>query len=180
MSILPQRYSIKYHIICHFSVVVALVLIVSGVTIFSFVYENVRQNMMEKLAIATTSVKDVVENAARLAVRNHLQAIAQMNIALLDGLEQQVRTGRISKLEAMKRGEEIDLALEKDLFLIDPEETRHRSAAPLAAENRETLGIHSHEKEDLREDLGSDDRPLSSPSGSYRRTSACRLCSVVT
>ncbi|WP_319585377.1 EAL domain-containing protein [uncultured Desulfobulbus sp.] len=107
MSILPQRYSIKYHIICHFSVVVALVLIVSGVTIFSFVYENVRQNMMEKLAIATTSVKDVVENAARLAVRNHLQAIAQMNIALLDGLEQQVRTGRISKLEAMKRGEEI-------------------------------------------------------------------------
>jgi hypothetical protein len=53
MSILPQRFSIKYHIIGHFSVAVAVMLMVSGLVIFSFVHENIRQNMMEKHAIAT-------------------------------------------------------------------------------------------------------------------------------
>jgi len=107
MPILPQQFSIKSHIIGHFSVAVAMMLIVSGGVTYSFVYEKVRQNMMEKLSISTTSVKDVVENAANIAIRNHLQAIAQVNMALLHGLEQQVGTGRMTRAEAMQRGAEM-------------------------------------------------------------------------
>lgn len=107
MLILPQRFSIKYHIVWCFAVALTVMLIVSGVVIFSFVYGKIRQNMMDKLSISTTSMKDIVENAANISIRNHLQTIAKVNIALLNGLDQQVRTGGISKIEAMKRGEEM-------------------------------------------------------------------------
>jgi signal transduction histidine kinase len=105
LLIFPHRFSIKHHIVCHFSLAVAVILTLAGAAIYSFVYENVRQNMMEKLSTSTTSIKDVVENAANLSIRNHLQAIATTNIDILKGLEQQVREGRLSRSEAMQRGE---------------------------------------------------------------------------
>jgi diguanylate cyclase (GGDEF)-like protein/PAS domain S-box-containing protein len=105
MSILPRRLSIKYHIVCHFSLAVATMLIVAGSVIYSFVYDNVRQNMMEKLTLSTASVKDVIEHAANIAIRNHLQTIAQTNITLLEGLEDEVRAGRITEQEAKQRAE---------------------------------------------------------------------------
>jgi len=110
MLIFPNRFSIKHHIVCHFSLSVAVILTLAGAAIYSFVYENVRQNMMEKLSTSTTSIKDVVENAANLSIRNHLQAIAKTNVDILRGLEQQVREGQLSRSEAMQRGEEILLS----------------------------------------------------------------------
>ncbi len=107
MPIFSRRISIKHHIVGHYSLTLAIILALSGATIYSFVYENVRRNTMEKLSLATASIKNVVENAANLSVRNHLQAIAKMNIDLLSGLEEQVRNGRISRIEAMQRGEEM-------------------------------------------------------------------------
>jgi len=106
MSIIPRRISIKHHIVGHYSLTLAIILALSGAVIYSFVYENVRRNTMDKLSLATASIKNVVENAASLSVRNHLQAIARVNIDILNGLEEQVRNGQISKTEAMKRGEE--------------------------------------------------------------------------
>ena len=107
MAIFSNRISIKHHIVGHYAVTLAIILALSGATIYSFVYKNVRRNMMEKLSFATASIKNVVENAANLSVRNHLQSIARMNIDILGGLERQVRNGQISKTEAMKRGEDI-------------------------------------------------------------------------
>lgn len=105
--IFNRSVSIRHHIVGHFSLALILILVLSGVSIYSFVYENMRQNMMEKLSISTSSVKDVVENAANLFIRNHLQAIAKVNVDILNGLEQQVKNGKLSKAEAMKRGKEI-------------------------------------------------------------------------
>lgn len=107
LSIFSRRISIKFYIVGHFAVALTIILIFSGGTIYSFVYENMRQNMMEKLSTSTTSVKDVVENAAHLFIRNHLQAIAKVNVDILNGLEQQVSKGLLTRNEAMKRGEEI-------------------------------------------------------------------------
>jgi diguanylate cyclase (GGDEF)-like protein/PAS domain S-box-containing protein len=106
-SIFSRRISIKHHIVGHFFLALTLILAVSGVAIYSFVYDNMQQNMMEKLSTSTTSIKDVVENAANLAIRNHLQAIAKVNIDILNGLEQQVKDGKLTRTEAMKRGQEI-------------------------------------------------------------------------
>lgn len=106
MSIISRRISIKHRIVGHYSLTLAIILALSGAAIYSFVYENVRRNTMDKLSLATASIKNVVENAANLSVRNHLQAIARVNIDILNGLEEQVRNGQISRTEAMKRGEE--------------------------------------------------------------------------
>jgi len=106
----PHRFSIKHHIVGHFLLAVAIIMILAGTAIYSFVYENVRQNMMEKLSASTTAIKDVVENVANLAVRNHLQAIAKTNVDILKSLEQQVREGQLTRAEAMQRGENILLS----------------------------------------------------------------------
>ncbi len=103
----PHRFSIKHHIVGHFSLAVAVILILAGSAIYSFVYENVRSNMVEKLSTSTAAIKDVVENAANLSIRNYLHAIAKTDIDILKGLELQVRAGGLSRTEAMKRGEAI-------------------------------------------------------------------------
>jgi|GEM_PF-478091 len=107
LSIFSRRISIKFYIVGHFALALTLILVFSGGTIYSFVYENMRQNMMEKLSISTTSVKNVVENAANLFIRNHLLAITKVNIDILNGLEQQVSKGFLTRTEAMQRGKDI-------------------------------------------------------------------------
>jgi PAS domain S-box-containing protein len=110
MSFFPLRCSIKYHLLGYFFLTHALVLILSGSIIYWVVYENMRRNVMEQLAACTVAVRDVVENAAALSIRNHLQGIATTNIDLLSSLERQVEEGRLSREEAMHRGEQLLLA----------------------------------------------------------------------
>jgi diguanylate cyclase (GGDEF)-like protein/PAS domain S-box-containing protein len=100
-SLLSRRSSIRTHIVALFSVTTAAIFILSGVVISCLVYEHMRRNMMDKLAASTAAVRDVVENAARLAVRNHLQTIGQEHIDLFTGLEQRVSEGRMTRDEAM-------------------------------------------------------------------------------
>lgn len=97
-----RQRSIRWHIISLFSLTTAAVLIMAGSSIYLFVDRTMRENMMEKLAASTRSVKEVVENAANLAIRNHLQTIARTNIDTLSILEEQVLAGRMTR-EAAKR-----------------------------------------------------------------------------
>lgn len=110
MSFFPLRCSIKYHLLGYFFLTHALVLILSGIFIYGVVYEKIQRNMMEQLAACTVTVRDMVENAAALSIRNHLQGIATTNIDMLSSLERQVEEGRLSREEAMRRGEQLLLA----------------------------------------------------------------------
>jgi len=64
---------------------------------------------MEKLAASTLSVKEVVENAAHLTIRNHLKTVAQVNLDTLEFLEEQVQEGNISRQAAMNQAARIFL-----------------------------------------------------------------------
>lgn len=96
-----KRRSIRWHIITLFSLSTTVVFLLAGSGIYLFVSGTMRESMVEKLAENTRSVKEVVENAAQLAIRNHLQTIAHTNITTLHILDQQVRSGIMSK-EAAK------------------------------------------------------------------------------
>ncbi|MBM9614912.1 EAL domain-containing protein [Desulfobulbus rhabdoformis] len=104
-----RRRSIRFHILNLFFLSTALVIIITGVGIYHFVHSTMRNNMMEKLATSTLSVKEVVENAANLAIRNHLQTIAQVNIDTLRFLEGQVQVGALSRAEAQDQAERLFL-----------------------------------------------------------------------
>lgn len=104
-----KQRSIRWHIIMLFSMATTLVLILAGGSIYLFVDRIMRDNMMEKLAATTHSVKEVVENAAHLTIRNHLQTIARTNIDTLNLLEQQVQSGSMTKEAAMLLAKEIFL-----------------------------------------------------------------------
>lgn len=112
MAIAPMlkylhRLSIRHHIVGHYTLTLAIILGLSGAVIFSFVYKNMRNNTIEKLSFATSSITDIVKQAAKLSVRNHLQTITKTNIDILTGLEQKVKIGQISRQEAMAKGAEI-------------------------------------------------------------------------
>lgn len=107
LSLVPRRLSIRHHIVGLFSLATACILVLSGVVIYSFVYDNMRRNMLEKLAASTLSIKNVVENGAHLAVRHHLRAIAQVNVELLHSLERQVREGKLSRDAAMEQAAQL-------------------------------------------------------------------------
>lgn len=104
-----RQRSIRWHIISLFSLTTAAVLIMAGSSIYLFVDRTMRENMMEKLAASTRSVKEVVENAAHLAIRNHLQTIARTNIDTLSILEEQVLAGKMTREAAQHLAAEIFL-----------------------------------------------------------------------
>nr|WP_321464404.1 EAL domain-containing protein [uncultured Desulfobulbus sp.] len=101
--LLSRQRSVRWHIITLFSLTTALVILLSGAAIYQVVYRTMRDNMMERLAATTLSVKEVIENAAHLAIRNHLQTIARVNLDTLSFLEEQVQAGTISRESAMNQ-----------------------------------------------------------------------------
>lgn len=107
LALTPSRLSIRHHIVGLFSLATACILVLSGVVIYSFVYDNMRQNMLEKLAASTLSIKNVVESAAHLAVRNHLKAIAHVDVDMLRSLELRVSEGQLTRDAAMAQAAQL-------------------------------------------------------------------------
>lgn len=107
--LLGKRRSIRWHIITLFSLSTTVVFLLAGIGIYLFVFRTMRESMMEQLAENTRSVKEVVENATQLAIRNHLQTIAHTNLDTLHILEHQVRTGAMSKDAAQRLAAQIFL-----------------------------------------------------------------------
>lgn len=101
-GLFDKRRSIRWHIIVLFSLSTTVVFLLAGIGIYLFVSRTMQESMMEKLAENTRSVKEVVENATQLAIRNHLQTIARTNIDTLRILEHQVHAGSMSR-DAAKR-----------------------------------------------------------------------------
>jgi diguanylate cyclase (GGDEF)-like protein/PAS domain S-box-containing protein len=108
--VFDRQRSIRWHIVVLFSLATAGVLILVGGSIQIFVSQAMRDNMMEKLADSTYAVKEVIENAAHLGIRNHLQTIAHTNVDTLVALENQVRAGKLTREAAQQVAAEIFLA----------------------------------------------------------------------
>nr|WP_320009680.1 EAL domain-containing protein [uncultured Desulfobulbus sp.] len=104
-----KQRSIRFHILTLFFLSTALVFILAGAGIYHFVSSTMRDNMMEKLASSTLSLKEVVENSAQLAIRNHLQTIAQVNIDTLRFLERQVQAETLSRAAAQDQARHLFL-----------------------------------------------------------------------
>ncbi|MDR2551035.1 MAG: EAL domain-containing protein [Desulfobulbus sp.] len=107
MSILPRRLSIKYRMAASFSAAIAVILLASGLIIYAAIYNKVRSNTVERLAISTASLKNVVEQGADMAMHNHLRTLAKANIAQLEGLERLVQSGQLDAVEARAKGEKM-------------------------------------------------------------------------
>jgi diguanylate cyclase (GGDEF)-like protein/PAS domain S-box-containing protein len=101
-GLFAKRHSIRWHIIVLFSLSTTVVFLLAGIGIYLFVSRTMQESMMDKLAENTRSVREVVESATQLAIRNHLQTIAHTNIETLRILENQVRAGSMS-LDAAKQ-----------------------------------------------------------------------------
>ncbi len=108
-GLFAKRQSIRWHIIVLFSLSTTVAFLFAGIGIYLFVSRTMQESMMDKLAENTRSVREVVENATQLAIRNHLQTIAHTNIETLRILETQVRAGSMSSDAAKQLATQIFL-----------------------------------------------------------------------
>ncbi|MGB3211053.1 MAG: EAL domain-containing protein [Desulforhopalus sp.] len=85
---------------CWFSLLFALALIIAGGVIYSLVRETVEVNIQNELTTSTEAIRIMVKTAADVSIRNHLRAIAENNLEILQGFEQQVQKGEITEAKA--------------------------------------------------------------------------------
>jgi len=97
LKLLKQDISIKYHLIAWFSLVFLLITVVTSGIIFSGVRETLKENIISELSSSTDAIRNMVQTAGRVSVRNRLRAIAEKNVEILAGLEAEVQAGNLDR-----------------------------------------------------------------------------------
>ncbi|MFH2057272.1 MAG: cache domain-containing protein [Pseudomonadota bacterium] len=69
--------------------------------------KNIESNIESELHNSTKAILNMVQTAANLSIRSHLQAIAGKNKEIVAGLYQQVLTGKITEKEAKNQATQI-------------------------------------------------------------------------
>lgn len=110
MAVFNKNISIKYRLMGWLAVLVLLSSAVASVVIYSTVRETVEESIIAELSSATDAVSSMVQTAAKVSVRNRLRAIAEKNVDILSGLEEDVLAGKMTREEAMELSKRILLS----------------------------------------------------------------------
>jgi diguanylate cyclase (GGDEF)-like protein/PAS domain S-box-containing protein len=108
--ILFKKLSIKYRLMAFFSVFFVLAMAVFGSVVYSVVRDMVVENIHRELISSTEAVRNMVETAAKVSVRNRLRAIAEKNRDIVAGLAEDAREGRMTEAQAKTLAREILLS----------------------------------------------------------------------
>jgi len=110
LAVFNKNISIKYRLMGWLAVLVLLSSAVASVVIYSTVRETVEESIIAELSSATDAVSSMVQTAAKVSVRNRLRAIAEKNVDILSGLEEDVLAGKMTREEAMELSKRILLS----------------------------------------------------------------------
>ncbi|QJB55250.1 EAL domain-containing protein [Pseudodesulfovibrio sp. zrk46] len=105
-----QKISIKYRLMAAFTVLFILTTGLAAVVIYSTVRDSLEDNILLQLETSTEGIRDTVQVAARVSIRNRLRAIAEKNVEILQGFNEAVQTGEMSEVEARAEARRILLS----------------------------------------------------------------------
>jgi len=91
-----RKMPIRYQLMLWFSLVVALSATAAGWVINSLVENIVEKSIIKELSSSTAAIQTMVETALDVSVRNRLRGIAEKNVDILQGLQKDVLSGKIS------------------------------------------------------------------------------------
>ncbi len=112
-DLVPDKFkdaNLRLKLVVAYSALFTVVLLLISSVLYLLTKQTIERNIDSELHNATNAILNMVETAANLSIRNHLQAITDQNKEIVTGLNQQVLTGRIDEATAKKQAAEILLS----------------------------------------------------------------------
>lgn len=110
---LLQRFAdlrIRYKLLLGYSAIFVLSLTVGNIIIYHFVRSTIQSNIESELQNTTTTILNMVRNAAKLSIKNYLRAIAEKNRDVASYHYNLYRQGAMSETQAMGRARQVLLS----------------------------------------------------------------------
>jgi len=107
MSNFLRKLSIKYRLMAAFSVLFILSTALAAGVIYSTVRETVQDNILAELRASTDGIRNTVQIAAHVSIRNRLRAIAEKNVDILAALDAEAKAGRMTEAGAREEAKRI-------------------------------------------------------------------------
>jgi len=101
---------LRIKLVVIYSCLFVVVLLLSTGTIYFLAKRNIENNIESELQNSTKAILNMVQTAANLSIRSHLQAIAVKNKEIVNVLYQQALSGEISVNDAKERAVQILLS----------------------------------------------------------------------
>lgn len=108
----PSSYHlpIRYKMLISYSAVFILSITISSVLIYSIVRNTIKANIESELHNTSTTILNMVQTSVSVSIKNHLRAIAEKNLEIVEHLYGLYRKGLMSEAEAQKRAKGILLS----------------------------------------------------------------------
>ncbi len=110
MTFTLNKLPIRYQLMWWFSFAIGFIVLAAGLVIESLVENSIKKTITEELSSSTVAIQKMVETALDVAVRNHLRGIAEKNVAILNRLQQDVRSGQMTLTKAQLLAKKILLS----------------------------------------------------------------------
>jgi len=101
---------LRIKLVAVYSCLFTVVLLLSTGTLYFLTKKNIERNIESELHNSTTAILNMVQTAANLSIRSHLQAIAGKNKEIVTGLYEKALAGKISESEAKNQATQILLS----------------------------------------------------------------------
>lgn len=105
-----RKMSIRYQLMLLNILVLLMVSVSIGWAINAFVKDTVEDRIINDLTLSTRSIQKMIDTAINFSIENHLKAIGEKNVEILNKLNQDVETGKMSLTQAKQLGGEILLS----------------------------------------------------------------------
>ncbi|MBE0617133.1 MAG: cache domain-containing protein, partial [Proteobacteria bacterium] len=100
---------IRYKLLVTYSAVLTAFVTLGGAVSYSLVRETLEQNIESELTNSTAAILNLVKTSAAASIRNHLRAVADRNLEIVENFYERYRRGELSEAEAKARAEEVIL-----------------------------------------------------------------------
>ena len=101
---------IRHKLLVGYSAIFILSSILASTTIYHFVRRTIEANIESELQNTTTTILNMVRNAANVSIKNYLRAVAEKNRDIVTSCYQQYQAGLLSEARAMAMARKVLLS----------------------------------------------------------------------
>ena len=110
MTFTLSKLPIRYQLMWWFSFAIGFIILTAGLVIESLIENNIKKTITGELTSSTIAIQKMIETALDVAVCNHLRGIAEKNVAILNSLQQDVLSGKMTLNNAQQFAKKILLS----------------------------------------------------------------------
>lgn len=101
---------IRYKFLLSFSAIFFLSMLLCSMFIYAYVRSNIEARIESELTNTTQMITNMVKTAVNVSTKNHLRAVAEKNLDIVESLYERARLGGISEAEAKEQAGSVILS----------------------------------------------------------------------